>query len=353
MEPVRVGVIGCGVMGRIHVKAGNASPAVDVVAVADVRRDLAEGLAAQYNVPRIYEDGMELIRDDSVEAVVLALPAGLRHPFAMEAFARGKHVLVEKPVALNAGQVRDMIDAKKDLVGACCSARFRFFESARAAEEVLQSGALGALRVIRCRGIFAAGEPPKNPPPAWRLSRALNGGGILSNWGCYDLDYLLGVTGWSVVPQSVFAAAWTVPAALRHYVAEGSDAESHVTALIRCEGDLVLQIERAEFVVGKSQSEWQIIGEEGSLQLMATPGVGKENVVYTLEATTGSTSRVIWHGDETWEYAHSQPIDDFAKAIREGREPKTSLERALTVQRITDAIYRSAREGKEVLFETV
>lgn len=353
MNPVRIGVIGCGVMGRRHVHAGCESPAVEITAVADVRREAAAGLAEEYEVARVFDNASDLIRHDSVEAVVLAMPAGIRTPLALEAFAAGKHVLVEKPVATNADEVREMIAAKGRLVGACCSSRFRFFDSAGAAEALLRSGELGALRVVRCRGIVAAGPRPKTPPPAWRLSRRLNGGGILSNWGCYDLDYLLGITSWSLQPREVFASMWGVSPLLAEYVAEGSDAETHVTAHVQCDGGTVIQIERAEYTVAAPRLEWEIVGENGSLELQMTPGAGKENHHYTLNMDTGVASQVLWRGDERWELTHARPIDDFARAIQRGEEPKTSLERALLVQRITDAIYRSAREGRSVSLDTV
>ncbi len=353
MKPVRLGVIGCGVMGARHVQAGCASDAIEVVAVADVRVEAARQLAEKFGVPQVFEGAERLIRERSVDGVVLALPAGLRTPIALEAFAAGKHVLLEKPVARSAKEVRSMIAAKGSLVSACCSSRFRFFESSRVAEAFICSGELGALRVIRCRGIVPAGARPKTPPPAWRLSRSLNGGGILSNWGCYDLDYLLGITGWSLRPREVFASMWGVAPAFAQFVAEGSDAETHVTALVQCEGGTALQIERAEYAVADSRLEWEIVGEHGSLQLAMTPGVGKEHRRYSLNVHTGVASSVLWRGDEHWDFAHAQPIDDFARAIQSGAEPKTSLERALLVQRLTDAIYRSAAEGGSVNFESV
>ena len=348
MEPVRIGIIGCGVIGRHHVKAGVKSDAVELVAVADVVRERAEEVARANGIPHVFTNASDLIAHPDVEAVVLAMPAGVRFPLALEAFQQGKHVLVEKPVALNAAQVEAMIAAKGDRVGACCSCRFRFYSSARAAEDVIRSGALGPLRTIHCRGISPAGPPPSAPPPSWRLSRAQNGGGILTNWGCYDLDYVLGITGWTLEPREVFAATWPVPAPLTSYVAPGSDAETHVVALIRCASGAVIHLERAEYAIAPKAQVWQIIGEYGSLELQMTPGTGGQNRHYTLTRGTGTTSGVLWQGEESWDLSHALPIHDFALSIRNGTPPKTTLEQALIVQKITDAIYRSAAEGGAV-----
>ena len=55
-----------------------------------------------------------------------------------------------------------------------------------------------------------AGLPPKNPPPAWRLRRDQNGGGILVNWGCYDLDYLFGLLDFRLTPRVALARTWPI-----------------------------------------------------------------------------------------------------------------------------------------------
>jgi len=74
------------------------------------------------------------------------------------------------------------------------------------------------------RALKGAAAPPQNPPPPWRLSKAMNGGGILVNWGCYDLDYLLGITGWMIEPRLALARTWGVPETFAAYAAPGSDA---------------------------------------------------------------------------------------------------------------------------------
>ena len=138
-------------------------------------------------------------------------PTQYRTEVALRAFERGKHVLIEKPIAMNAAEVEQLIAARGDLISGCCSSRNRFSAAARLATQLITTGGLGELRTVHCRAIRGAGKEPDTPRPAWRLTKALNGGGILVNWGCYDLDYLLGITGWQLKPQTVFAQTWTVP----------------------------------------------------------------------------------------------------------------------------------------------
>lgn len=361
MRRVRLGVIGCGVIGQHHLRAARDWPSIELAAVADVRAEAAQQATSAFNVPRTYDSGSELLRDRDIDAVVLALPTGLRGPLALEALGHGKHVLLEKPSAMDAGELRRMQAARDGRVVACCSSRHRFLPSARAASEIVAGGALGPIRVLRARGVNAAGRPPANPPPAWRLSRNLNGGGILANWGVYDLDYLFGLTGWRYRPRLVLAQSFAVPPQFEPHVAPGSDAEAHAAAIVRLrdtaaaaagrEPEPVLTLERGEFLATQTEAAWQIIGTRGSLRLMMLPRQG--NVLYHDETSTqeGVTTRVAWQGDEDWSIIHQGPVRDFADAIAHGRPPMTGLDEALIVQQTLDAIYESSRTGEAVAIE--
>jgi UDP-N-acetyl-2-amino-2-deoxyglucuronate dehydrogenase len=348
VQPVRLGIIGCGVIGKVHLEAAVQSSLLEVVAVADLDEARACAAAERFGVPRVYTDGQLLLADPDVEAVVLALPACARTSLALRAFERGKHVLTEKPVAMNAAEVRQMIAARGELVAGCCSSRFRFLPAAQAATDFIATGALGPLRLLRCRAVQAASPPPQTLPPAWRLSRALNAGGILANWGCYDLDYLLGLTGWILKPRLVLAQTWTVPPQFQSHLPPGSDAETHAVALIRCEDGAVIALERGEYMAARSDAAWEIIGTAGSLRLNMLPAERKQLVFDEGTATDGVASRVIWEGDEDASLTRRGPVEDFAAAIRTGHPPKTTLEQALVVQQITDAIYAAAEQGKAV-----
>jgi predicted dehydrogenase len=348
MDPVKLGIIGCGVIGTFHLSAATKFPLIDVVAIADQIEDKVKKSADQFNVKKTYSEGIDLINDPDIEAIVLAFPTANRAKLALQAFAKGKHVLTEKPVAMNADEVRQMIKARGNLISGCCSSRFRFLEGAKIVTDFIDSGALGTLRTVRCRAIGAAGEQPNTPRPEWRLKKALNGGGILVNWGCYDIDYLLGITGWKLKPLKVFAQTWTVPPQFESHIAPGSDAETFYTAMILCEGGTVIQVERGEYMPAHTEDAWQIIGTKGSLRLTMITTDPKKIIHDDTTTEKGVISRVLWEGNEDSAMVHNGPVTDFAQAIREKRQPKTSLENALVVQQITDAIYKSAKTGSVV-----
>lgn len=316
--------------------------------MADLDESAATAAARDFEIEAVYLDVNSLLRDSRVDAVVLAMPTGVRTPVALKALEHGKHTLMEKPVAMNAAEVQQLVETKGDLVIACGSARFRLLESARAVADLLAAGIIGDLRVIRSRGVVPARKPPTTPPPPWRLSRALNGGGILMNWGCYDLDYLLGLTDWSLAPTTVLARSWPVPPHLSDHVAPGSDAETSVTALITCRDGTVIAFDRAEYTAATPEDVKEFVGSLGSLRLPMNPGTGKSITLRRSTATDGVIEEIVWTGDETHDTYHRRLLEDFAAAVRGDHPPATSIEQARTVARVTDAIYASADTGSAV-----
>ncbi|MBS0663635.1 MAG: Gfo/Idh/MocA family oxidoreductase [Verrucomicrobia bacterium] len=347
---VNLAIIGCGVIAQYHLRALAKLTNARVAAVCDVRTEVAQKTAAEFHIPRWSSNAAELFADPSIDAVILALPANLRTLLALDAFRHGKHVLTEKPVAMNAAEVRRLIAAQGDRVGAVCSSRYRFFDSARTARDYLRTGALGALRTITVRGINPPGAPPVNPPPAWRLRRDLNGGGIFVNWGCYDLDYVFGLLDFRLTPRFALARTWQVGEPYRAYAAPGSDAETHVAAIVTFAEGCVLTYERAEFSTLPRDNHWQITGERGTLTLQMLKAKSA-NVVLTEPDPAGVRTRVLWEGDESvLQHEHEGVVADFVDAILGRRKPATSLQDALLFARVADAIYRSADTGRPVEF---
>lgn len=348
MTPLRLGIIGCGTIGNVHAQSAAASDQIELVAVADVQRPLAEKTAIDHGVETIYSEGTDLLADGRVEAVVLAVPACFRIELGVHALTTGKHLLTEKPVARNVSEVRRLMAVQGTRVAACCSSRFQFLESARVVRTCIRQGKLGKLRLLRCRVIVPAGPAPEAPPPAWRLSRRLNGGGILVNWGCYDLDYLLGLSDWILRPQIVLAQSWPVPPIFAKNVAPESDGETHIAALIRCAGDIALTYERGEYTAAQAEASWEIIGDAGSLRLWMRPAQEKAVLYFEGDTKKGTMPWIFWEGNESYMDINIAVLEDFATAIRTGQPAQTTLERALLVQQITDALYRSAQTGEAV-----
>jgi predicted dehydrogenase len=349
---LNIAIIGCGVIAQYHLRALAKLNTARAAAVCDLRSDVARQTAAEFGVPRWTTDAGELLADPAIDAIILALPAVARQKIALEAFRHGKHLLTEKPVAMNAADVRAMIAAQGDRVGACCSARYRSFESARVARDFIRAGHLGKIRTITCRGVSKPSDQPNPNPPVWRLRRDLNGGGIFVNWGCYDLDYLLGLLDFKLTPQYALAQTWRVPEAFKAYAAPGSDAETHIVGLVTFAEGCVLNYERAEFSSLPDNSLWQICGDQGALDLQMLRHASASLTFTQPHPGTGTKTTAIWDGDESGTGAeHDGVVFDFVASILEKRPPMTSLQDALLFARIAGAFYASADTGKPVSFD--
>ncbi|MFN4228038.1 MAG: Gfo/Idh/MocA family protein, partial [Candidatus Ratteibacteria bacterium] len=284
-----------------------------------------------------------------VEAVILAVTTNIRKDLAIKAFREGKNVLLEKPPAMNVEEIYEMIDESKNLICGCCSSRFRFLDHSIFVTEFLKNQPLGKLRIIRSKAIIPPGPIPKQTPPSWRVSKSINGGGILVNWGVYDIDYLFGITHWEIKPKLIIGKTWEIPKQFSIYVAPNSDAEEHFSSFILCDNDLVMIFERGECVPSQREEIWQIVGEKGTLHLKMNVGKNKK-IIYDdgKDVNKGIVSNIIWEGDEDWETIFQRQLENFAKAVRSQEEIKTDLKKSLIIQKVIDAIYKSSEQGKAI-----
>ena len=342
-DSVGLGIIGCGQISSHHIRNSQDDPRVRWVAACDIRREAVEERAAQFDIPGRYTAVADLLADPAVDAVIVATGPEAHLEPTVAAFEAGKHVLVEKPVAIDSAQVEQMLAAQGDLTGACCSSRFRSTPGAHAATEVLASGRLGSIRRLIASSLR---PPPANydgTSPFFLHRPGWGGQGALADWGVYDLDYLLGLTGWTLEPQSICAAMSGVPQVYRQIAGPVNDVEVAVTAQVSFSGDAALDYHRDMFAaVDEPREAWRIECEHGALDLQmltATP-----QVILRSFSASGIASEIVVEEAYEWPVIHRGPVIDFVDAIVDGRQPMTSLDNALVVQRVVDGIYRAAAE---------
>lgn len=345
---VRIGIIGCGVIGLAHLKELAEYDSAVLEAIADPIADRRATVTEDFAPRKSYERGEALIEDADVDAVILAVPAEPRFELAKHAINAGKHVLIEKPVARNAAEVDAYIElAKPGQVIGVCSSRFRFTFTAAALQDALATPGVQPVQQIIHSGLKPIPEPPSDPPPAWRLSHKLNGGGIMSNWGCYDLDYLLAALPAGDTPTEVSASIRGIPQQIDPWVAPGSDAETYVSVMIRFTSGATVHLNRGEFLpLGEAKNETIIMGRSASV---TAPMVATDApATVTRYTANGKESSEVANTVDGFGSFHTGMVRDFIDAIREGRDPATNLGRARIIQSITDAIYQSAKEQRSI-----
>ena len=192
MDVVRIGVIGLGNMGSFHIDylAGNEMPGAELKAVCDVDADqLARARSRAGEGVEVYERADALLQSDAIDAVIIATPHYDHPPLAIKAFARGLHVLCEKPAGVYTRQVREM-NAAAEESGLVFGMMFnqRTLGEHRKLKELVESGELGELRRtnyiitnwFRAQSYYDSG--------GWRATWAGEGGGVLANQCPHNLD---------------------------------------------------------------------------------------------------------------------------------------------------------------------
>ncbi len=189
---IRIGVIGCGVFGSRHAQAiASLGDTARLVAVADPQSDAAARLAAEFPEVRAFTDYRDLLPE--VDAVIVAAPHSAHVPIGRDALRAGRHVLMEKPLALTESDALELVSiADQHGVLLMCGYTLRFNPLVEALQSVVTSGRYGeafhaSVRTEQ-RGV-------QGGPRGWRGNPAERGGGILFSHGCHYVDLLLAVLG--------------------------------------------------------------------------------------------------------------------------------------------------------------
>jgi predicted dehydrogenase len=349
MAIVNWGVIGAGGIAMRRTIPGvlEGAKTAKLLGVMDVRRDAAEMVARQFGVAKVYATEAELLADKEIQAVYIATPVDA-HASQIEAAAKaGKHVLVEKPIALNTDQAEKAIaECKKAGMLLGCGYMMRFHTLNVAARDLVARGDLG--RVVAGRAQLTCWYP--KIPGAWRQDPKLGGGGSLMDMGSHCIDLLEFITG------SRVAAVM----AMNQSLVQEYEAEDTSTVALRMDSGAQMIVD-SMFNVPDAASR-------GSLEIYGTKGA-----LYG-EGTVGQmpTGRVTAMLSDQGEYAAQQQreassqafdlqaepvnmygaeIEQFSEAVLTGGTPAVDGEEALWNLRIVEACYRSGRERHEVTLD--
>jgi len=343
---VGLAIIGCGQIAQHHIRNAQDDPRVRWVACCDTRPEAVEERANEFDIPGRYTDLDKLLADPAVEAVIVATPPTVHVEPAVVAFEAGKHVLVEKPIGICAAEAEAIAAAQPaGRVGGCCSARFRGTRSAQAITAFLASGELGPVRRLSANVSYPAPEEFDATQPFFLARPGWGNQGVLADWSCYDFDYLFGLTGFAHEPTEVMAHTRKLPDRLRAIAEPRNDVEVQAEALIRCADGVMFNYRRALFAAAEPFNQWWIECEHGVLDLCMLPGA-PQAVIHRYDA--GVQTAPLVETADAWGDIHGGIIKDFANAILTGGQPLTPLSAAVTMQRMTDAIYRSAEAGHAV-----
>ncbi len=320
---LRWGVLSTANIGRVAVNpAIQASGNGRLLAVASRDEARARAFAEAHGIPRAHGSYESLLADPEIDAVYIPLPNSMHREWTIRALEQGKHVLCEKPLALNAAECRDMEAAAKSSGRLLMEAfMHRFHPRTEALVQLAADGTLGTLRAVRSAFTFRLSRPDNI-----RFDPAL-GGGALMDVGCYCVN----VSRTLAAAEPVEVQAWA------NWGATGVDVE--LTGVLRFASGL-----HAHFDCSLS-SDRREVAEVAGAEASATmedaflPGVG---AVELTERRAGATTSRGFDGAN--EYVLM--VEHFADAVLGRTVLRYSASEAAANMAVIDALYRSARSGR-------
>lgn len=321
------GLVGCGDIAEKRVTAALRSAANSQL-LACARKQPGKLLEFQqrHGIPKGYVDPAELLADPEIQAVYLATPVFLHCLHTVEAAERGKHVLCEKPMAMDPFECQRMVDAcRSNGVKLGVAYYRRFYPVLLKIKELLEASAIGNVILVRTT-LVEHTQLGLQSPASWRFAPDEGGGGLMMDMASHRLDVLCWLFG-----QPVSVAALTHTRELRIPV------EDTGSVLIQFSGDVHAFV-FASHCIHEPIDEFEIYGTQGRLRVSPL-----------------NSSQLQWVGskDELFDLpkagnVHLPLVEDFNQAIREDREPRVNGEQGMQASILLHAAYHAAREGKVV-----
>ncbi len=319
MTRVRWGLIGCGDIAQKRVAPALRDLAQsEFVAVSRAQSDLAESFAKQFGAKRWYADWHDMLRDGEIDAVYIATPVYLHVAQTVAAAEAGKHVLCEKPMALNVAECEQMIAATRANDVKLGIAYYRhFYPVIHRIKHLIESGEIGDPVLVQINA-FEWFNPVPEHPRTWLLDRKLSGGGPMFDFGCHRIEVLL----------DIFGGIRDVKATVANVL---FDREVEDTAIAVFQFDRgtcgLLTVSHAAY---EPQDSLSVFGSQGSIHV-AILNEGKARVKNEKgERTESHPAAANFH----------QPlIEDFMGAILEDREPAVGGVAGRQVASVEEQIY--------------
>jgi predicted dehydrogenase len=320
---VRWGVISTANIGRAAVNpAIQASSNGALVAVASRDGDRAKAFAAVHSIAKAYGSYQALLEDDEIDAVYIPLPNSEHREWTIRAVEHGKHVLCEKPLALDASECAEMgAAAAQHGVTLMEAFMYRFHPRTERVIEMIREGRIGTLKAIRSSFTFRLTNPANI-----RLDPEL-GGGALMDVGCYCVNVSRTMAGEE--PEAVQATAQWTDRGVDDFLAGTLHFPSGAVAHFDC----ALTMARYE--------SYEVAGTDGYLRVPASflPGTGDVEIE-DVHGDKGTTTHVLEGADE-----YRLMVEHFAECVLHGNEPRYGAGEAAANMRVIEALYRSARGG--------
>jgi len=321
---MNIGIIGCGLIGK---KRSKQLGKHKLRGVADSSIEKAFELASGLSGIRISSDWHDIVRMNDIDIIIVSTPNYLLAPIALEAIEHSKHVIIEKPCAINSKEIETLIEAqKKTNVKVCCGYNHRYHPAFLKAKEIIESTDIGNLFYVQSH--YGHGGRV-GYDKEWRANPMLAGGGDLIDKGVHVIDLARWFLGeFTAVNGFTHTYFWSMPvednAFLYLETTKGQVAQLHVSS-----------------TSWKNTFLFEITGERGTLKIEGLGGsYGTERLTYyRMRPGMGPPETTIWEysfPDKSFELE----LSEFVNSVRNDTEPECNLHDALETMKIVEKIYK-------------
>ena len=350
MKKIKVGIVGMGAIGKVHADAYRHAPQAELTAICEIIKERLHTEGERLQIKQRFTDYRQMLKSD-LDAVSVCVGNALHREISLAALKAGKHVLLEKPMAMNAREAAQIVAGgvrARKVVQIGMVNRYR--NDVQLAKEYVDKGFLGKIYHIRAVWIRRRGIPGLG---GWFTTKAKSGGGPLIDLGVHWFDAAMYVSGlWKpTLVSAMNYAKFGAPMKSYRYVDMWAgppqfkgrfDVEDYSTGLVRFGQQATLLFDIAWAANTEERAFVEILGDKGGLRML-----GNELTLFTEH-----NERVA---DIKPKCAARQPFhaqaNKFIAACRGECPPLATAQQGLTVMRLLDAVYRSAKLGKEVALQ--
>ena len=351
----RIGIIGVGFGAQVHVP-GFQSEGWEVAAICSRSREKAQKVATEVGIARVHTDPMELIRRDDLDAVAITTPPAAHHPLAIAALAAGKHVLCEKPFALNAGQAAAMRDAaEKSGRTAMIAHEFRHTPQRAYIKRLLADNHIGRFRLCTMELFLDRYVTKEARPLTWNAWKS-EGGGLLGALGSHYIDalrYWFGEI--ATVSGRVAALRPDVLDAATGRTIKAETDDTFAFTLTFADGGMATMI--ASFATTPARgARIVVMGDEGTL-LAEQPGPNPLEDGVVVASRGGAPLQPLKTPPQYTPFADARDhrlmafrmlVRDFGAGIDKGTSPAPNFTDGWRCQLVLDAVRESSETGRTV-----
>ncbi len=334
---LRFGIIGCGRVAPRHAQSILEIPNAELIAVADEILSRAQNFETKYDA-QPYADYQELLLRDDIDVVNVCVPSGLHKQVALDVIASGKHVIVEKPIALSTSDANEMIQAAEDAnVKLSVILQNRYNAPMVEIYDAVKSGKIG--KVLLGNATVRWYRPQSYYEDGWHGTWAMDGGALM-NQSIHHIDALQWLVG---DVESVFAYTGTQ--------AHDMEAEDTGVVVLRFKNGALGSIEGSTITYPQNiEGSVAVFGEKGSLKIGGT--ALNRKVLWRIDGELQNEREIITADvidpPSVYGASHRLVIEEMMEAIHEDRLSKTHGAEGKRSLALVQAIYESARTGQPV-----